>query len=61
MEQTMFSFLKRDPLKKLNAEYSQLLEQAMQAQRKGDIEGYSKLSERADAVYKEIQKQESQS
>jgi len=56
----MFGFLKKDPLKKLNKEYGQLLEQAMNAQRSGDIEGYSKLSEKAAAVYKEIQELESQ-
>lgn len=56
----MFGFLKKDPLKQLNKEYGRLLEQAMHAQRNGDIEGYSTLSERADAVYKEIQQLESQ-
>jgi hypothetical protein len=56
----MFGFLKRDPLKQLNKEYGQILEQAMHAQRNGDIEGYSRLSEKADALYKEIQQLESQ-
>jgi len=56
----MLGFLKRDPLKQLNKEYGQILEQAMQAQRNGDIEGYSRLSEKADALYKEIQQLESQ-
>jgi hypothetical protein len=59
-ERAMFGFLKKDPLKQLNKEYGQILEQAMQAQRNGDIEGYSRLSEKADALYKEIQQFESQ-
>lgn len=56
----MFGLFKKDPLKQLNKEYGELLERAMNAQRNGDIEGYSKLSEQADAVYKEIQQLESQ-
>lgn len=56
----MFGLFKKDPLKQLNKEYGELLEKAMNAQRNGDIEGYSKLSEQADAVYKEIQQLESQ-
>ena len=46
----MFSFLKSDPLKKLNKEYGELLEKAMQAQRGGDIRLYSELTEQAEAV-----------
>ncbi|MBD5772490.1 DUF6435 family protein [Marinomonas colpomeniae] len=46
----MFNFLKSDPIKKLDKEYGVLLEQAMQAQRRGDIEGYAKLTEQAEAV-----------
>lgn len=55
----MFGIFKKDPLKQLRKEYDQLLEQAMQAQRNGDIEGYSNLATRADEVYKLIQAQES--
>jgi hypothetical protein len=46
----MFSFLKSDPIKKLDKEYGVLLEQAMQAQRRGDIEGYAKLTEQAEVI-----------
>jgi len=46
----MFSFLKADPKKKLNKEYAELLEKAMQAQRAGDIRLYSELTEKAEAV-----------
>jgi hypothetical protein len=46
----MFSFLKSDPIKKLDKEYDELLEKAMQAQRGGDIRLYSELTEKAEAV-----------
>lgn len=46
----MFSFLKQDPKKVLDKEYKSLLERAMQAQRSGDIRGYSELMEQAEAV-----------
>ncbi|WP_107925021.1 DUF6435 family protein [Thaumasiovibrio subtropicus] len=51
----MFSFLKRDPVKKLLKQHALLLEQAMQAQRRGDIRSYSQLTADAEAVYEEIQ------
>lgn len=50
----MFSFLKSDPLKKLNKEYGVLLEKAMQAQRGGDIRLYSELTEQAETVKAKI-------
>lgn len=46
----MFSFLKSDPIKKLDKEYGELLEKAMQAQRGGDIRLYSELTEQAESV-----------
>ncbi|MCV2403994.1 DUF6435 family protein [Marinomonas sp. C2222] len=52
----MFSFFKSDPIKKLDKEYGVLLEQAMQAQRSGDIRLYSELTERAEELRKEIEK-----
>ncbi len=50
----MFGFLKQDPKKNLDKEYKSLLEQAMQAQRSGDIRGYSELMERAESVKAEL-------
>ena len=55
----MFSFFKSDPTKKLKKQYATLLEQAMHAQRGGDIRTYSELSTKADEVYKQIQAIES--
>ena len=50
----MFSLFKKDPLKKLNKEYSTLLEQALAAQRKGEIRRYSELTAQAEEVAKKI-------
>lgn len=50
----MFSIFKKDPTKKLNKELSIKLEQAMQAQRKGDIRTYSQLSFEAQEIDKKI-------
>ena len=54
----MFSFLKSNPTKKLRKQHATLLEQAMHAQRGGDIRTYSKLSTEAEEVYQKIQKLE---
>lgn len=51
----MFSFLKSDPSKKLNKLYDAKLEQAMQAQRNGDIRNYSQLTFEAEAINKQIE------
>lgn len=41
-------------VKKLQKEYESKLGEAMQAQRRGDIRGYSMLSEEADTLYKQL-------
>ncbi|WP_391087004.1 DUF6435 family protein [Vibrio sp. NH-UV-68] len=51
----MFSFFKSNPAKKLKKRHSTLLEQAMHAQRKGDIRTYSQLTAEAEEVFKQIQ------
>ncbi|MDB4511976.1 DUF6435 family protein [Arenicella sp.] len=48
-------FFKKDPSKQLNKEYQAILEQAMQAQRKGDIKLYAELTDKADGVLKKIE------
>ena len=50
----MFSFLKKDPLIKLNKQYSELLEQALAAQRRGDIRSYSDLTSQAEVLGAQI-------
>ena len=57
---TMLSFFKKDPIKKLKKEYAAKLEQAMHAQRNGDIKTYSQLSTEADVINAEITKLETQ-
>lgn len=51
----MFSLFKKDPIKKLNKAYEAKLEQAMHAQRNGDIKSYSMITEEAEKINKEIQ------
>ena len=55
----MFSLFKKSPLVKLQKQYSDTLESAMQAQRKGDIRLYSELSDKAQAILDEITQLES--
>ena len=50
----MFSFLKPDPLKKMRKLYAEKLEQAMHAQRNGDIRSYSSITAEAEDIYKKI-------
>jgi hypothetical protein len=54
----MFSLFKKDPMKKLNENYEAKLEQAMHAQRNGDIKSYAMLTEEAEVINKEIQRLE---
>lgn len=61
MEPSMFSIFKRNPIAKLKKQYQVILEQAMQAQRSGDIRTYSILTAEAEAVYKQIQSLETAS
>ena len=51
----MFSFFKRNPVIKLIKRHSMLLEQAMHAQRRGDIRTYSQLTAEAEELYIKIQ------
>ncbi|EFP98387.1 DUF6435 family protein [Vibrio caribbeanicus] len=50
----MFSFFKSNPTKKLTKRHSMLLEQAMQAQRRGDIKTYSLLTAEAEEIFAQI-------
>lgn len=51
----MFGLFKSNPTKKLRKTYDTKLEQAMQAQRKGDIKTYSMLTAEAEAIWSEIE------
>ncbi len=50
----MFSFFKKDPVASLQKDYKSTLEQAMMAQRKGDIKLYSELTEKAEIILQQI-------
>ncbi|QCF37560.1 DUF6435 family protein [Salinivibrio sp. YCSC6] len=50
----MLSFLKPNPVKKLKKQYEAKQQQAFQAQRNGDIRGYSLLTEEAEKIDQQI-------
>ncbi|MBU2883492.1 Lacal_2735 family protein [Psychrosphaera sp. B3R10] len=50
----MFSIFKKDPIKKLNKTYETKLEQAMLAQRNGNIRAYSMITAEAEKIAEEI-------
>ena len=52
----MFGLFKKDPLVNLQKSYNQLLEEAMQLQRKGDIKGYAAKMAESELVMNEIEK-----
>lgn len=54
----MFGIFKTDPLKKLEKQRAAKLEQAMQAQRNGDIRLYSELTAEAEDLYEDIKRLE---
>lgn len=50
----MFGWFGSDPRMKRQKAYENKLQEAMVAQRSGDIKRYSLLSEEADKIYREI-------
>ncbi|MCG9579596.1 DUF6435 family protein [Vibrio europaeus] len=56
----MFSLFKRDSTKKLKKQYAAKLEQAMLAQRRGDIRTYSLLTAEAEELGQQIEALQSQ-
>ncbi|MFP6849145.1 MAG: DUF6435 family protein [Pseudomonas sp.] len=51
----MFGLFKSDPVKKLRKQYSAKLEEAMLAQRNGDIRSYATLSEEAQELWAQLE------
>jgi hypothetical protein len=51
----MFGLFKKDPVKKLEKEYEQILEKARDTQRSGDIKGYAKLMDESEELLKKIE------
>ncbi len=50
----MFSIFKKDPIKKLDKLYESKLEEAMYAQRKGDIRSYAMITAEAEKLKVQI-------
>ncbi|KAA0142881.1 MULTISPECIES: DUF6435 family protein [Gimesia] len=50
----MFGWLRRDPRKKLEQAYAKKMEQARDAQRNGDIQGYASLVAESEEILQEI-------
>lgn len=57
----MFNIFASNPTKKLRKKFNQKLEDAMLAQRSGDIRKYSELTEQAEALRIELEKAEGES
>lgn len=54
----MFGWLKSDPVKKLRKAYDLKLEQAMHAQRNGDMRLYADLTAESEEIWLKIQQLE---
>ena len=54
----MFSIFKTDPIKKLKKAYGFKLEQAMHAQRNGNIKSYSSITAEAEVIANKIKELE---
>jgi predicted metal-dependent hydrolase len=50
----MFGWFRRDPRKKLEAQYARKLVQARDAQRNGNIQGYAALMAEAETILQEL-------
>lgn len=56
----MFGLFSKNPIKKLNEKYNDLLKKAVDAQRNGNIELYASLTAQANETLKEIEKLENE-
>lgn len=57
----MFGMFRKDPVKALEKQYAQKLEEARDLQRKGDIVAYSRLTAEADEILQQIEAAEAKS
>ena len=51
----MWRWLKKDPVRKLQAEYEHKLREARDLQRNGDIVGYASTTEEAEVLGKQLE------
>lgn len=56
----MFGWLKSDPVKKLRTAYDQKLEQAMHAQRNGDMRLFADLTAESEELWQKIEQLQQQ-
>lgn len=56
----MFGFFKKDPMKKLRQQYDQKLEQAMLAQRSGNLRLFADLTAESEVLWGQVQALEQQ-
>lgn len=54
----MFGLFKKDPVKKLQKQYDDLMAEAMQIQRSGDLRLYAKKIEEAEAIQQKMEELE---
>jgi hypothetical protein len=57
----MFSIFKSDPIKKLKKAHAKKLEEAMHAQRNGDMRSFATITNEAEALKQKIQKLQQES
>ncbi len=50
----MFGLFKKDPIKKLEKEYREIMEHAMHVQRSGDLKEYARVIDRSEGILKKI-------
>jgi len=50
----MFGLFKKDPIKKLEKEYEQLMTKARDVQRSGDLRAYAEMIEESENILKKI-------
>ena len=51
----MFGLFKKDPIKKLEKEYSALMEKARDVQRSGDLKAYARIIAESEEILKKIE------
>lgn len=51
----MFGLFKKDPVKKLQKEYSTLMEKARDVQRSGDLKAYARMIAESEEILKKIE------
>ena len=51
----MFGLFKKDPIKKLEKEYKEIMERAMHVQRSGDLKAYAVVIGESEEILKKIE------